>query len=175
MEKRDDAELQLARYGVRNTRLEAIRWYSQTAYRFGEYVIKYSLVPSSETQKRLYEEEVKPEDQQNYILSNYLKSFHAAHEAEFLFQVQLLEDVEEQPVEYAGAEWDEKKFPWQTVGKIVMPKQDSFLFSRKAFWEDHLRLGEFYSRNVNYSSAWLCEARISDFVILKGAVEGRLR
>jgi len=51
-----------------------------------------------------------------------------------------LENLEDQPVEYAGKAWDEKKYPWQTVSKVVVPKQDSFIVVRKAFWEDHCRL-----------------------------------
>jgi hypothetical protein len=80
----------------------------------------------------------------DHILSDWLKEFHANHVAEYLFQVQLLEKLEDQPVEYAGKAWDEKKYPWQTVGKDIVPKQDSFIAVRKAFWEDHCRLGPWH-------------------------------
>lgn len=140
LEARKDSTLQKGRYGVRNTHLESTRQYSQTAHRYGEYVVKYCLVPSSETQRKLYEETVKPDSDPNDILSDWLKKFHEEHDAEYLFQVQLLEDLDEQPVEYAGKAWDDEKFPWQTVAKVVIPKQDSFCFARKTFWEDHLRL-----------------------------------
>lgn len=119
---------------------QSTRQYSQTAYRFGDYVIKYSLVPSGETQKKLAEEMVKPDSHSDHILSDWLKEFYDKHDAEYLFQVQLLENLEEQPVEYAGTKWDEEKYPWQTVAKVVIPKQDSFIPMRKAFWEDHMRL-----------------------------------
>jgi len=102
--------------------------------------VKYSLVPSSETQKKLSEETVKPESHPDHILSDWLKDFHGAHDAEYIFQVQLLENLEDQPVEYAGKPWDDEKYPWQTVGKVVIPKQDSFIPVRKSFWEDHIRL-----------------------------------
>jgi hypothetical protein len=62
LEKRNDTELQTARDKVRNTHLESTRQYSQTAYRFGDYVMKYCLVPSGETQRKLYDETVRPED-----------------------------------------------------------------------------------------------------------------
>lgn len=139
LEIRKDVTLQKGRYEVKNTHLESTRQYSQTAHRYGDYVIKYCLVPSSETQKKLGEEAVK-EDHTSYVLSDWLKKFYEENDAEYLFQVQLLEDLEEQPVEYAGKAWDDRKFPWQTVAKVVVPKQDSFLYSRKTFWEDHLRL-----------------------------------
>lgn len=136
---RQDAELQTARDKLRNSHLESTRQYSQTAYRFGDYVMKYSLVPSSDTQRRLYEETVKPEHEEG-ILQTWLQNFHANHEAEYLFQVQLLENQEEQPVEYAGQAWDEEKYPWQTVAKLVIPRQNSFDFERKRFWEDYMRV-----------------------------------
>lgn len=141
LEARDDTELQRARDRVYNTHLESTRQYSQTAYRFGDYVAKYSLVPSSETQKKLYDEEVNPDQVDGAdILHRWLQAFHRDHEAAYLVQFQLCESLEDQPVEYAGTIWDEKKYPWQTVARLVIPKQDSFSYARKAFWEDRMRL-----------------------------------
>ncbi|KAI5257160.1 heme-dependent catalase [Aureobasidium subglaciale] len=139
LEKRDDTELQTARDKVRNTHLESTRQYSQTAYRFGDYVMKYCLVPSSETQRKLYDETVRPEDGSD-ILHRWLQNFHAEHDAEYLFQVQLCENLEDQPVEYAGKIWDPEKYPWQTVATVKIPKQESFDYERKTFWEDHMRV-----------------------------------
>jgi hypothetical protein len=51
-----------------------------------------------------------------------------------------LENLEDQPVEYAGKEWDAQRYPWQTVAKVIIPKQDSMIPARKTFWEDHIRL-----------------------------------
>lgn len=138
-EKRDDTELQKARDQVPNKHLASIRQYSQSAFRFGDYVAKFSLTPNTETQNKLYNETVKPADGDD-ILHQWLRDFHKSHDAEYLFQVQLLENLDDQPVEYAGKEWDEEKYPWQTVATLRIPKQDSFNYERKAFWEDHLRL-----------------------------------
>lgn len=140
LEARDDTQLQKARDTVRNTHLESTRYYSQSAYRFGDYVAKYCLVPSSETQKKLYDETVKPNQHESDILSKWLSNFHSSHDAEYLFQFQLCENLEDQPVEYAGKIWDAEKYPWQTVAKIKIPKQDSFNYELKSFWEDHMRL-----------------------------------
>ena len=83
---------------------------SQVAYRFGDYVMKYCLVPSSETQKKLYDELIKPEDGSD-ILHRWLQNFHNEYDAEYLFQVQLCENLEDQPVEYVGKVWDPEKYP----------------------------------------------------------------
>ncbi|GAB7344933.1 hypothetical protein MBLNU457_3367t1 [Dothideomycetes sp. NU457] len=139
LDARPDKELQSARYKVRNTHLESTRQYSQTAYRFGDYVMKYCLVPSSETQRKLFEETVRP-DHGSDILHRWLQDFHAKHDAEYLFQVQLCEDLDAQSVEYAGKIWDPERFPWQTVATLRIPAQESFDFERKTFWEDHMRV-----------------------------------
>ncbi len=139
LEKRPDTDLQKFRDTVRNTHLESTRQYSQTAYRFGDYVAKYCLVPNSETQRKLYEETVKPEHGDD-ILHQWLQNFHKEHDAEYLLQFQLCENLEDQPVEYAGKVWDPEKYPWQTVARLTIPKQDSFNYALKNFWEDRLRV-----------------------------------
>ena len=102
LDAREDTDLQKARDQVRNTHLESTRQYSQTPYRFGEYIAKYCLVPSTETQRKLYEETVKPEEHESDILSKWLANFHKEHDGEYLWQFQLCENLEEQPIEYAG-------------------------------------------------------------------------
>jgi hypothetical protein len=42
--------------------------------------------------------------------------------SQYLFQVQLCENLDDQPVEYAGKVWDPEKYPWQTVARLYMPK-----------------------------------------------------
>ncbi|KAL8763525.1 MAG: hypothetical protein Q9194_007321 [Teloschistes cf. exilis] len=89
--------------------------------------------------KKLYEETVKPADGSD-ILSRWLQNFHREHDAEYLLQFQLCENLEDQPVEYAGKVWDPEKYPWQTVATLVVPKQDSFDWELKNFWEDQIRV-----------------------------------
>jgi hypothetical protein len=139
LEARNDTELQKSRDSVRNTHLESMRWYSQSAFRFGDYIMKYSVVPTTETQRKLYEETVKSDDTED-VLSRWLQNFHQDHDAEFAMQVQLCENLNEQSVENAGEEWDAEKYPWQNVARLVAPRQDSFDYQRKAFWEDHIRM-----------------------------------
>jgi len=139
LEARSDTGLQKGRDQVRNTHLESTRQYSQTAYRFGDHVMKYSLVPDTETQRKLYDETVKPEHGDE-ILHQWLQNFHKENDAQYLFQVQLCENLDDQPVEYAGKVWDAEKYPWQTVAKLVVPKQNSFNYETITFWQDHMRV-----------------------------------
>jgi hypothetical protein len=59
-------------------------------------VCKYVLVPNSETQKKLWDETIRPDDGED-ILHRWLQNFHKENDAEYLFQVQLLENLEDQP------------------------------------------------------------------------------
>lgn len=138
IEERSDKELQQARNQVPNQHLESITFYSQTAYRFGDYVVKYRLVPNTTAQKQRGEEtaDTKPDG----VLHEWLRDFYENNEAEYLFQVQLLENLSDQPVEYAGSEWDSEKYQFQTVAKVVLPKQESWDEERNRFWVDHLRV-----------------------------------
>ncbi|KAL8644252.1 MAG: hypothetical protein Q9210_007348 [Variospora velana] len=140
LEARPDTHLQKFRDSIRNTHLESTRQYSQTAFRFGDYIAKYCLVPSSETQKKLYDETLKPDEHGSDILSQWLQNFHREHDAEYVLQFQLCENLEDQPVEYAGKVRDPEKYPWQTVATLVVPRQDSFDWELKNFWEDHIRV-----------------------------------
>jgi len=117
---------------------QSTRQYSQTAYRFGNYVAKFCLVPSSETHRKPYEETAKPDSHPDLILSDWLQEFHSNQEAEYLLQFQLVDNIDEQPVEDVGVAQNPEKYPWLTVAKIVIPKQNSFLPARKTFLEVHL-------------------------------------
>ncbi|KAI1259279.1 catalase-like domain-containing protein [Xylariaceae sp. FL1019] len=167
LHQREDSDLQTARDKVPNLHLASLTWYSQSAYRFGDFVIKYSLVPAPETLQTLRKawKEIRGEQEQHNgqatspkaeeanggfsvdpardsrdVLHRWLQKYHAEHEAQFIFRVQLLEDLHEQPVEYTGKVWDEAKFPWQEVARLIVPRQESFSAARRAFWEDHMRV-----------------------------------
>lgn len=92
LEKRSDTDLQKARDQVPNTPLQGLTWHGQTAYRFGNWMCKYRLVPESEEQKRAAGEELgdKGNDKQRLgyegMLSDSLATFHRAGEAEWIFR-----------------------------------------------------------------------------------------
>ncbi|OCK83653.1 hypothetical protein K432DRAFT_466279, partial [Lepidopterella palustris CBS 459.81] len=80
--------LQKARDSVRNTHLQSTRQYSQNAYIFGNCIMKYSLLPSTATQRELYNETVKLDDEGgDYLLHRWLQSFNSSHAAKYLFSV----------------------------------------------------------------------------------------
>lgn len=72
--------------------------YSQSAYRFGDYVAKFGVFPKGEEQKKLADWRVKESDPIN-ILSTTLQDFHKKNKVTYSFCAQLLQNLDEQPVD----------------------------------------------------------------------------
>lgn len=126
---------------------------SQTASRFGKYIARYRLVPTDLTKRKLEDEALKPQDDQadansgdagdvDALIDERLRKFHSRNDVEYELQVQLCEDLEQQPVEdIGGAGWDEEKFPFQTVAKLVIPRQEGTHDPKRLrFWDERVRI-----------------------------------
>lgn len=57
-----------------------------------------------------------------------------------LLQIQLGTSPEHHPTEDASIVWDEATSPYQTIGTIEFPPQDSFSAKRRTFWEEKMHL-----------------------------------
>ena len=100
--------------------------YSQSAYRFGDYVAKFGVFPLGEEQKKLEKVLVKDSDPIN-ILSQTTRDFHMNNKVTYSFCAQLLQNLEEQPVEDIGVEWDANKYPFEQIATLEFEPQDSWL------------------------------------------------
>ncbi|PWN43260.1 hypothetical protein IE81DRAFT_322552 [Ceraceosorus guamensis] len=143
LKKRDDYEVQDSRNHIPNIHLVSQVQYSQSAFRHGEYVAKHRLVPSSAAQEAA-KREVKPEHKGNTILRDWLQEYYKSNEATYDFQVQLLENIQEQAVEDNRNGWDEDKYPFVTVAKLNIPPQESFAIHRVRFHEQELIINPWY-------------------------------
>lgn len=145
LEKRKDKDLQFAPGGLPNRHFLSYIMYSQSAYRYGENVVKYALFPTGKFQNDLAEQAQITDSSSKEQHSEWLRSYFQEHDAEFDFRVQLCQDLGKQSVEDTSMEWDESQFPYETVGKMVLPKgQDVFDSERRAFWDDHMKLNVWY-------------------------------
>lgn len=144
IKKRNDANLQMAPTQLPNQHFLSYKMYSQSAYRWGPYVVKYALSPSTKMQQDLASREVKEESDPE-VHSQWLRDYFRDNDAEYDFQIQLCEDLDKQPVEDASVEWDETTYPFQKVGKLVLPRgQDPFDARRRVFWDDRMKLNVWY-------------------------------
>ncbi len=98
-------------------------YYSQIAFRYGDYVAKLAVVPANPALEELYLEHVEMNDPD--AVRNATKAFFASHAAEYEVKVQLATDPERMPVEDPMVEWPEHESPYRTVARIVLPSQDS--------------------------------------------------
>jgi hypothetical protein len=150
LEQRSDKDLQFAPTQLPNRHFLSYIMYSQSAFRYGDYVAKYALFPTSKLQKDLADKCPVTKDADSEQHSIWLREYFQYHDAEFDFRVQLLRTLDEQSVEDCSVEWDEEKYPFETVAKVVLPKgQDSFDAQRRVFWEDRLKLNPWYGVDVH--------------------------
>ncbi|MCQ0969652.1 catalase family protein [Paracoccus sp. TK19116] len=102
---------------------------SAVPFRYGDYVAKFSLRPIAPWMRDLTGETIDASDRPNAVREDVRAEMFRG-DAEWEFCVQLLRDVDKQPIEDASAEWPEDVSPFQRVGVVRAASQDSWLDSR---------------------------------------------
>ncbi len=114
----------MAFYGHEKKHPMAEAYFSQVAFRFGDYVAKMAFVPSAPTLAEL--EQLPFDPQTPDALREETVRYFKTNGARFDFAVQLSTDLEKMPIEDAMAEWSEEESPYRAVAQIVIPPQDAF-------------------------------------------------
>lgn len=109
-------------------------YYSQTPYRFGEYIAKIGVIPDTPGLKALFEQSYDAETPDAFRES--ANEFFRAQPAEFIVAAQLNTDLEEMPIEDAQAKWPEEMSQYQPVARLILPVQTAFDPAKNAFFED---------------------------------------
>lgn len=115
----------------------AMPQWSQSAYRHGEYVAKYGVFPLGEEQKKLEQHAIKESDPIN-VISQFNREFHMKNKVTYKFCAQLLQNLDEQPVDDIGVEWDDKKYPMEQIATLEFQPQDSWLPEFRTWWDDRI-------------------------------------
>jgi catalase len=97
-------------------------YYSMSPFRYGDYVAKYRVkvegtVPGSMVDSAT--QFATQRDAMRHLLEKTLES----HELAFEFQVQLRTSEETMPIEDAAVVWPEAESPFETVARLVLPRQ----------------------------------------------------
>ncbi|TKA67936.1 hypothetical protein B0A55_06565 [Friedmanniomyces simplex] len=121
---------------------------SKSAYRHGEYVAKYGVFPLGEEQKKIEKEDVQESAPIN-ILSQHTRNFHMKHKVTYSFCAQMLQDLDEQPVDDIGVEWDPKKYPFEQIATIEFEPQDSWLPEFRVWWDDRITVNSWHGLKVH--------------------------
>ncbi len=109
-------------------------YFSQTAFRYGDYVAKLGFFPDSPGLEALKEQPFDPETPD--ALREAMNAFFKNNPAEFDVRVQLNTGLDEMPIENAQAEWPETSSQYQSVARLVIPSQTAWDPAKDGYFED---------------------------------------
>lgn len=141
--KRVDADVATMGGQLPRQHMVAMPEWSQSAYRHGDFVAKYGVFPLGEEQKKLDKTFIKENDPIN-IISQEVRNFHMKNKVIYSFCAQLLQNLEEQPVEDIGIEWDEKKYPMEQIATLEFDLQDSWLPEFRTWWDNRITVNSWH-------------------------------
>ncbi|KAF2492049.1 heme-dependent catalase [Lophium mytilinum] len=136
---RTDALKQTAPTMLPNTNIISMNFYTQSAFRFGDYYGHIALFPADDEMSKKGSEKVQS-NQSREILSEWLREYFTERGAKYEFKIQLGTDPAHHPTEDASVVWQESTAPYQTLGILEFPPQDPLSPARRVFWEDHMSL-----------------------------------
>ena len=136
---RTDAMKQHAPGMLPNTNMISHSMYTQSAFRFGDYYGHMAMFPLLPEMKEKSGEAISSSASYTQI-SDWLFDYFKGAAAKYELKIQLGTSPAHHPTEDASIVWDEVTSPYQTIGILEFPVQDSFNQERRVFWEDHMVL-----------------------------------
>lgn len=112
-------------------------FHSAAPLRYGKYVAKLSLVPYSESVRRLKNRRL-PRNAGPDAHRELITDFFSQSSAEYEMRAQLCTNTEAMPIEDATVHWSESESPPREVATITFPEQHSDGVYRRAFGDDVL-------------------------------------
>ena len=110
-------------------------YYSQGAFRYGDYVAKFAVVPVVPEQLAAGKQKVSRSDPPG-VLRDWVREYYFGNAGRYEFRVQLCTDAEAMPVEDASVECDEEASLYRAVATIDIPPQETFSPARRVYAED---------------------------------------
>lgn len=123
--------------GHAQTHILGETFYSQTPLRFGSYIGKLAIAPSTPQLKALKDQPIETKDDSNALRSHVVKFFEAQG-GEWDVRVQLCTDLKAMPIEDASIIWPEEQSPYVTVAKIRVAPQPAWNAEREKMLDDGL-------------------------------------
>ena len=124
----------LAFYGHPVVHPASESYFSQTAFRYGEYVAKLGFFPDSPGLEALKAQPFDPQTPD--ALREAMNEFFKTNPAEFELRVQLNTGLDEMPIENAQAEWPEALSQYQAVARLIIPPQIAWDPAKDGYFED---------------------------------------
>jgi len=112
-------------------------YYSQSAFRHGDFVAKYRVRPTGADVSAVSDREVGRTDPPG-VLRDWVREFFATGTATYELEVQLCTDLDAMPVEDTSVEWPEDQSPFRPAATLTLPPQETFSAARRTFVEDRM-------------------------------------
>ncbi len=112
--------------------------------RYGDYVAKIAIVPSSPNLKNLTGKYVDAGHGFN-PLEDAVREFFRTETATWEIQAQLALDEETTPIEDASKEWPEDKTPYMIVATLTVQPQESYSDARQVFVDEQMSFTPFHA------------------------------
>ena len=113
-------------------------FYSQTPFRYGDYIAKFSLAPASEALRELTGQIIDASDRHDAIREDVAADAQSGPMV-WNLRVQLCRDLDAMPIEDATAVWDEDLSPFVTVATLTAQAQPGWSEARAAVVDEELR------------------------------------
>lgn len=123
--------------GAPNVHPLGATYFSQTPFRFGAYIAKFSVAPVSANVRALADQAVDLSEPENALRRAIAQA--AGEEWVYALRVQLCRDLETMPVEDASVVWDEAESPFVTLATLRVPPQETWTYERSQVMDDVLR------------------------------------
>lgn len=139
--------------------------------RFGDYVAKIGIAPSSGNLKDLTGKSIDLGEDYN-ALENVIAKFFRKDSAVWDVKVQLAlaapdPNVEEKekdfPIEVADKPWPETESPWQTVARIIVQAQDSYSDQRQLFVDEQLSFSPWHALEQHRPLGGIMRSRLKAY------------
>lgn len=142
-------------------------YYSQTPYRYGDYIAKIRVRPVTPALVDMQGEKLDVGDDEN-ALRTAVTTYFRAHPAEYEVAVQLCTDLDDMPIENAHSEWDEDDSPYIPVARLLLPAQDAYSPARQA-WVEALSFNPAHTLQAHRPLGGINRARLKAYGLMAAA------
>ena len=153
----------LAFYGHPVVHPASEEYFSQAAFRYGDYVAKLGFFPVSPGLKQLQEQPFDPKTPD--ALREAMNEFFRTNPAEFEMRVQLNVGLDTMPIEEAQAKWSEEESQYRTVARLTIPAQTAWDPAKDGYFED-LSFSPGHSLAAHRPLGGINRARLLAYVML---------
>ena len=151
-------------FGHKKLHPMAESYYSQSAIRYGQYVAKLGVEPTSVAMQDLAEQTFDAQDDYDAFRAATNEYFRS-HSAEFDIKIQLNTGLEGMPVEDAQKAWSEDESPYREVARLSIPVQTAWDPAKDAYFED-LSFSPAHSLEAHRPLGGINRARLAAYPVL---------